>query len=383
MTSIDWIIVCLVVAMAIWGFVQGLIVGALSLVGFGAGALIGARIAPLVLTDGSHSPYAPLFALLGAILIGGVLAMLLETLGLHVKALLNTPLGILDGIGGAVLLGALAVGLAWLFGAVALQTPGARELRRDIQRSQILSRIYDRVPPSGGFLKALARFDPFPAVQGPVPNLRKPNARTARDPEVRAAARSTVRVLGTACGLGIEGSGWVAAPGVVVTNAHVVAGEDDTVVQVEGDGPRHAARAVRFDPRNDIAVLRVEGISEVPALRLDSSAPPGRSGAIIGYPRNGPLTITPGRLGPTITALSQDAYGRGPVKRRITTLAGEVRSGNSGGPMVDGRGRVLTTIFASAVSGRRRAGYGVPDTVVRDELAKAGGPVDTGPCTRG
>lgn len=383
MTSIDWIIVGLVAAMAIWGFVQGLIVGALSLAGFAAGALVGARVAPLVLSDGSHSPYAPLFALLGAIFIGGILALMLETLGLHVKALLNTPLGILDGIGGAVLLGALGIGLAWLFGAVALQTPGARELRRDIQRSQILSRLYDRVPPSGGFLKALARFDPFPAVEGPIPDLRRPNARTARDPEVRAAARSTVRVLGTACGLGIEGSGWIAAPGVVVTNAHVVAGEEDTVIQIGGAGARFAADAIGFDPRNDIAVLKVDGIQEVPPLRVDPSAPPGRSGAIIGYPHNGPLTITPGRLGPTITALSQDAYGRGPVKRRITTLAGQVRSGNSGGPMVDGRGRVLTMIFASAVSGKRRAGYGVPDSVIRDAIAKARGPVDTGPCTRG
>jgi S1-C subfamily serine protease len=154
-------------------------------------------------------------------------------------------------------------------------------------------------------------------------------------------------------------------------------------VQVEGEGERHSAHAILFDPRNDIAVLRVEGIEEVPPLRLDPNAPAGRSGAIIGYPHNGPLTIEPGRLGPTITALSQDAYGRGPVKRRITTLAGEVRSGNSGGPMVDGRGRVLTMIFASAVSGSRRAGYGVPDTVIRDALAKARSSVDTGPCTRG
>jgi S1-C subfamily serine protease len=323
-----------------------------------------------------------LFALLGAILIGGVLAMGLETLGLHVRGLLGTTLGIIDGIGGALLLGALAIGLAWLFGAVALNTPGARELRRDIQRSKILSRVYAELPPSGSFLKALARFDPFPAVQGPIPNLPAPNARIARDPEVRNAAASTVKVLGTACGLGIEGSGWVAKPGLVVTNAHVVAGENDTTVQVQGVGPRYNAQAIWFDPRNDVAVLRASGVG-APPLPLDPSAPPGRSGAILGYPHNGPLTIAPGRLGPTITALSQDAYGRGPVRRRITTLRGEVRSGNSGGPMVDGNGRVLTMIFASAVNGSRRAGYGVPDSVIRDALAKARGPVDTGPCTRG
>jgi hypothetical protein len=103
---------------------------------------------------------------------------------------------------------------------------------------------------------------------------------------------------------------------------------------------------------------------------------------VIGYPENGPLDVRPARIGPTITALSQDAYGRGPLRRKITTLRGEVRSGNSGGPLVDGRGRVLTTIFASAISGRERTGYGVPDSVLAGALARARGPVDTGPCTR-
>src|SRR3954469_15373736 len=368
--------------MAMWGFLQGLIVGLLSLAGFAAGAIAGARLAPLLLKDGSHSPYAPLFALLGAILLGGVLAMGLETLGFKLRGLLVGPLGIVDSVGGAILLGLVAFGVAWIFGAVALQTPGARELRHDIQRSKILSSLNRHLPPSGSFLNALARFDPFPSVTGRVPNLRRPNARLARDPEVRAATRSTVRVIGTACGLGIEGSGWVAGPGLVVTNAHVVAGEDDTTVQPLGVGPRYDARAVWFDPRNDVAILRSDAIKNLRPLRENVNAPSGTSGAVIGYPENGPLDVQPARIGPTITALSQDAYGRGPLRRKITTMRGLVRSGNSGGPLVDGDGRVLTTIFASSVSRGEHAGYGVPDTVVTDALAGARGAVDTGPCTR-
>ncbi|HEX6713602.1 MAG TPA: MarP family serine protease [Thermoleophilaceae bacterium] len=382
MTTIDWIIVLFVLVMAMWGFLQGLIVGALSLAGFAAGALAGARLAPLLLSDGSHSPYAPLFALLGAILLGGILAMGLESLGFKLRGLLVGPLGIVDSAGGAILLGAVGLGVAWLFGAVALNTPGARELRRDIQRSKILSSLNDHFPPSGGFLNTLARFDPFPSVTGQVPRLRAPNARLARDPQVRAATRSTVRVVGTACGLGIEGSGWVAGPGLVVTNAHVVAGEDDTTVQTLGEGQRYDAQAVWFDPRNDIAVLRSSGVSSVRPLRLNVTAPSGMPGAVIGYPENGPLDVQPARIGPTITALSQDAYGRGPIRRKITTLRGDVRSGNSGGPLVDGDGRVLTTIFASSLSRGERTGYGVPDSVVAEALAKAHGPVSTGPCTR-
>ena len=371
-----------VVVMAMWGFLQGLIVGALSLAGFIGGAVLGARLAPLLLSDGSKSPYAPLFALLGAILLGGILAMGLESLGFRLRGLLVGPLGIIDSAGGAILLACVGLGVAWLFGAVALNTPGARELRRDIQRSKILSSLNEHFPPSGGFLNTLARFDPFPSVTGQVPRLRRPNSRLARDPEVRAATRSTVRVTGSACGLGIEGSGWVAAPGLVVTNAHVIAGEDDTTVQPEGTGPRYDAQAVWFDPRNDVAILRSDGIKSLRPLRQNVNAPSGTSGAVIGYPQNGPLDVQPARIGPTITALSQDAYGRGPLRRKITTMRGLVRSGNSGGPLVDGDGRVLTTIFASSLSGGERTGYGVPDSVVTDALARARGPVDTGPCTR-
>src|SRR4051812_22203374 len=357
--------------MAMWGFLQGLIVGALSLAGFVIGALLGARIAPLLLSDGSRSPYAPLFALLGAILLGGILAMGLESLGFKLRGLLVGPLGIVDSAGGAILLAAVGLGVAWLFGAVALNTPGARDLRRDIQRSTILSSLNDHFPPQGGFLNTLARFDPFPSVRGQVPRLRRPNTRLVRDPEVRAATHSTVRVTGTACGLGIEGSGWVAGPGLVVTNAHVVAGESNTTVQPLGDGPRYDAHAIWFDPRNDVAILRAGGIGSLPALRMNVDAPTNTGGAVIGYPQNGPLDVQPARVGPTITALSQDAYGRGPLRRKITTLRGLVRSGNSGGPLVDGSGRVLTTIFASSVSRGEHAGYGVPDTVVVDALARA------------
>jgi S1-C subfamily serine protease len=191
-----------------------------------------------------------------------------------------------------------------------------------------------------------------------------------------------VKVLGTACGLGVQGSGWVAARGVVVTNAHVVAGQDDTTVQVGGAGAHLDAQAIWFDTRNDLAILRVEGLAGAPALRLGEGADEGTSAAVLGFPENGPYDVAPARLGHTATVISQDAYGRGPVRRPITALRGRVRQGNSGGPVVDGRGRVVTTIFAATVSDAGRSGYGVPDSVVAEALDDAGGPVDTGPCAR-
>lgn len=366
--------------MAVWGYTQGLVVGVLSLAGFVVGAFLGSRLAPLFLKGGAQSPYAPLITLVMALILGGVLAILLETLGFELRRRMGPALGALDGAGGAVLLGCLGLGLVWVAGAVALQTPGARHLRRDIQRSSILQALNAALPPSGPLLNALARFDPLPSVAGPPADVPAPNSRIARDPQVRAAGHSVVRVLGTACGLGVQGSGWVAANGIVVTNAHVVAGETDTTVQLEGQGPRLAARAILFDPHDDVAVLRVSGLSGTPPLHMNASASSGTSGAILGFPHDGPYDVEPARLGPSTNVLTQDAYGRGPVRRLITSFRGLVRAGNSGGPVVDGDGRVLATVFAASVGARHHTGFGVPDSVVRAALARAHGPVGTGAC---
>lgn len=380
-TAVDWIIVGFTLLLALYGYAQGFIVGALSLAGFASGAFLGTRIAPALLPGGSHSPYSPLFGLLGALIAGAILATGLEGVGWALRRrLAGRGLAAVDGALGALLTGALALGLAWLGGAVALQTPGATNLRQAIQRSTILAALNDALPPSGPILNALARFDPFPQITGPPVNVAPPNSRQARDPQIRADAPGVVRVLGTACGLGIEGSGWIGAPGTVVTNAHVVAGTDDATVQLRGIGPKLSATPVHFDPRNDIAVLRVSGLGGR-TLPLAPSAPPGESGAVLGFPENGPYDVEPARIGATVTALSEDAYGRGPVSRRITSLRARVRHGNSGGPLVDGDGRVVATVFAAAVGAGAQGGYAVPDDVVRGALARRGGPpVGTGPC---
>src|SRR5438552_206802 len=161
-------------------------------------------------------------------------------------------------------------------------------------------------------------------------------------------AAGVVRVLGTACGLGIEGSGWVARRGLVVTAAHVVAGETDTTVTTVS-GSTLPAHAVVFDSHNDVAVLRVAGLSARPLRLVDPKY--GTAVAIAGYPEDGPFDAVPGRLGSTVTVLTQDAYGRGPVRRTVTSLSGNVRHGDSGGVAVDASGAVQATVFAARANG--------------------------------
>jgi S1-C subfamily serine protease len=376
MTGLDWIILGLVLLLAVFGWVQGFVAGALALAGFAIGAWLGTRLAPLVVSDGS--PYAPAFGLLGALIAGAAFAAGFEGVGARLRRRLALPgFAFVDGILGALLTACVGLGVVWVLAAVAVQS-SAGDLRQQVQRSEILSRLNAALPPSGPLLNQLGRFDPFPRIDGPEARVPAPRAGIARDPDVRGTAASVVKVLGTACGLGVEGSGWVARPGLVVTNAHVVAGQRDTHVLPRGNGPGLRAQAVGFDPRNDLALLRVEGL-DAPPLPLADEPRPGRSAAILGFPHNGPYDVRPGRLGETRTVITQDAYGRGPVSRRLTSLRGVVRSGNSGGPMVDGRGQVVATIFAATTSGPR-GGYGVPNAVVARALEGARGEVSTGPC---
>jgi S1-C subfamily serine protease len=379
-TVLDCAIIAFTLALALWGYRQGLIVGTLTLLGFALGAFVGSRVGPLVLNQGAESPYAPLCAALGALVTGAVVAVTLESVALNLRARLIQGTGFLhlaDGAGGAALISAVALGVVWVFGAVALNAPGTAQLRVDVQRSLILRSLNEVLPPSGPILNALDRVDPAPSILGPRAPVAAPDPAVVSDPDVAAAGDSVVRVLGTACGLGVEGSGWAVEPGLVVTNAHVVAGEDDTTVTTPG-GASLPATPVHYDPENDLALLRVE--ADLPSLPLAPDPSSGTPGAVLGYPENGPYAVAPARLGETRDTVSDDSYGRGPVRRSIASLRGTVRSGNSGGPLVDDRGRVLGTVFAATTNGPA-GGFAVPNEVVAEALESPQAPVATGPCT--
>jgi len=377
-TRVDWIALGVVAVAAFVGFRRGLVASVLSLAGLVGGAYVGARVAPHVL-PGGDSAFTPLVGLGGAA-VGAVLLQTVASMVGHSfrRSLVLPPLRALDSLGGILVGAAAGLALVWIGGAVALHLPGQREARRAVQESVVLRRLNRLLPPST-IMEAIQRVDPFPSIVGPGLPTERPDPKVLERPGVKRAAPGVVRVLGTACGLAVEGSGWVARRRLVVTAAHVVAGQRDTVVELDATGGgRLSARAVVFDPKNDIAVLRVRGLPVRPLAMSDPQ--PGESVAILGYPENGPFDATPGRLGETVTVLTEDAYGRRPVRRTVTSLRGKVRHGNSGGPAVNAGGEVTTTVFAARVGAR--GGYGVPPSIVRKALARAQGPVSTGPCVR-
>ena len=289
----DWLAVVVVALTVLSGFRRGLVIGVTSLSGLVVGAVVGARIAPGVL--GTSGAYVPLVALAGAAL-GGMVGQSFGVLaGRYARKSLAVlpPLRMLDSAGGVALGAATGLAICWAIGAVLLYVPGQTELRRLAQESVVVSTLTDAVPPQR-VMDAVTRIDPFAAIAGPRAEVDPPDPLVASDTEVRAAQQSVVRIRGLACGLGVEGSGWIVQPGLVVTNAHVVAGVGSPLVD-RRDGDAIHAHVVAFDARNDVAVLRVPGLRGRALDVADFGR--GQPGALLGYPENGPLQVTPVRLG--------------------------------------------------------------------------------------
>lgn len=365
MTRVDWIALAIVALSALSGLKRGLIATALSLGGLALGAVAGARLAPHFLHGGSSSPYTPVAGLVGAAVGAIVLQTVASTVGSMARGSLSVipPLRALDTLGGLAAGALLGFSVVWVAGAVALQVPGQTQLRTEVQQSRLLQRLNEIAPPRT-ILRAFARVDPFPTIAGPAPPPLPPDPRVLSSASVQRARPSVVKITGVACGLGVEGSGWIARPHIVVTAAHVVAGAKG----IRADG--RAATPLVVDRAHDVAVLRVVRLGAPPLALGDPR--PGDAVAILGYPENGPFDARPGRVGSTAGVLVSGHL------RQVTVIRGIVRHGNSGGPAVNAHGAVEATVFAARIGSP--AGYGIPAATVRAALAKARRPVSTGGC---
>jgi len=371
---VDVLLLLGVAVFSIVGAHRGLAAQALSLGGLALGAVIGSVVAPLFLSD--NSAWLPVAGLLGALTGAFVLGTAAGALGRPVRRFvsLHPPLATLDRIGGIALGALIALAVGWLLAVLALHQP-ALGLRAEVRGSAILPRLLSAVPPDR-VLQALNRFDPLPLLPGLEGTLPPPDPSVLESPGADLAAESVVKLEGTACGVGTQGSGWVVRPGLVATNAHVIAGHRGTRVLVP-NGQDLSARPVYVDVTNDIALLRVSGL-EAASLRTRAEADRPLPVALLGYPRNGPLTATAGTAGESRTVLSPDAYGRGTHARVVVPLRGAVQPGESGGPVVDRSGRVVAMIFGGTRDGE--GGFAVPVDLVLDAAGERLRRVPSGPC---
>lgn len=381
LSGLDLGISLFVLLVVLRGARTGFLAGILSLVGVVVGAAVGSRVAQYLLSSEESVVFGAGITLVSILVFAVLGDILARTISGSLRTSIAGPTSAaLDSVGGAALGLALSLVVVWAVGIFALQTPSFLGIQPAIERSRIVVALEDRMP-SELLTSAVAQLDPLPQIRGPEVNLGQPSEEILNDPEVLAAAESTVKVTGIACGFGVEGSGWVAAPNLVVTNAHVVAGEFSTTVQPQGYGPTYDADVVLFDRRNDLAVLRVSGLGAEP---LDTSGPrSNEQAAVIGFPGNGPLNLQAATTGETRRVVSSDAYNEGPIERVVTSFRVHVRPGNSGGPAVNGDGEVISTIFASRADSSD-SGYGIPAQIIERRVEAASNrysPVSTGPCS--
>ena len=188
---------------------------------------------------------------------------------------------------------------------------------------------------------------PFPAALGredAPPDPGEPPDDALDATTIAQVRSSVVRVTGVACDQVLDGSGAVVEDRLVVTNAHVVAGEDVTTV-VDGSGLEHAATVIAFDPIHDIALLAVPSLNAQPLTLARPEE--GARAAVFGFPGGGSLKISPARIGKTIRANGTDIYRDGRSVRDVVVLAAEVVPGDSGAPVIDESGRLVALVFAT------------------------------------
>ena len=378
MSLVDLLVVVVVGVAALAGWRRGLVAQLISFSGVLIGAIVGSRVAPLFLSGGADSPWVPLASLVGALVGAVLLQALTSMLGTTMRArIVPGRLRIVDSAGGLATGALVGLGVMWLLAVLAIQQP-AVGLRDQVERSFVMARLVDHVP-ARTVLAALESLDPLPLLSGvPHASLPEPDPSVIDIELARATYPSVVEIVGTSCGLRAQGSGWVASPSLVVTNAHVVAGQSDTRVYTPGN-QRLAGYIVYLDPANDVAVLHVPDL-EAPALKLARRAARGETVVLLGYPRGGPLQADYATAGRATKVIAPDALNRSRGFRTVVPLRASVEPGESGGPVINSEGRVVSMVFGATQDSE--GSVGVPLSAIRDALASDLRPVAASGCVR-
>ena len=392
--TVDWVdllIIGLMLLAAVHGLRLGALVQILTFGGFLVGFLLGTLVWVPLLGDGHHDVTRSVLLVALVLLTACSFGFAGRVLGTWSNVTVRRHhLGHVDavlGVGVAVVAVLLSV---WLVAAV-FTSPNSRFTSLDaaVAKSDILhsiDRILPQAPSIFNDLQTFLNNQGFPQVFTTLTPPSTPSVSTPSNPETRALADpavfSTVKILGTACNNEQEGSGFVVGPGLVATNAHVVAGEGSGNTQVIVDSNAYAATPVLFDPSFDLAVLRTDAPLG-PALTISPNlVPRGTQAALLGYPEDGPLAIDPAGVTEEVTAIGKDIYNNGSVTRGVYALDASVEPGNSGGPLLGPGGQVIGVVFSRSTV-YQDVGYALtsPGVLARVQAATHDrSAVSTGPC---
>jgi len=356
---LDVVLIVATIMFAIGGFRQGFVTATLSFFGFFGGAVIGAQLADPIAgrlaQDSSWRIAVAVAVVLALALVGQVLAV---SLGNQLRSRLTwRPAQTVDAVLGAVV-SAVAVLLVFWMVATPLASAPYPRVSSAVRDSQVIRGVDDVVPRQvrslySSLRDAVRSYD-FPEVFGPlvptrVRSVPRPDPKLLQSPAVATAHPSVVKITGQAesCARRVEGSGFVYAPNRIITNAHVVAGIDQSSVQV--GGARREATVVLYDPDRDVAVLYVPDLGLRPLPFASRPVDTNADAIVLGYPEDGPFFAGAARIRDRMEIRGPDIYNDRTVTREVYSIYGDVRSGNSGGPLIAPDGSVLGVIFAAAV----------------------------------
>jgi S1-C subfamily serine protease len=376
---LDLILVVLVVAFGVAGYRQGFIIGVLSFAGFIGGGAIGAAFGPQLARSITTNPAWQAVAAIVVVFVAAMIGQLIASgIGVAMRSRLTWhPATVVDAVGGAAVSAIAVLLIAWLIGSAVAYAPFP-VISRQVNNSAVL-RVIDRLVPQAANVwfsdfRSLLASGPYAQVFGALGaegalNLQAPSTAVLHSAGLAAARASIVKVEGIApsCSHKIEGSGFVYAPGHVLTNAHVVAGVTEQQDVITTRGFSFAARVVLYDPKRDVAVLYVPGLDARP-LRFAGPAPLNADAIVAGFPLDGPFTAVAARIGPSQSATSPDIYQSTQVSRQIYSIYAEVKPGNSGGPLLSRQGTVDGVVFAAAIS-VPHTGYALTASEVASDAA--------------
>jgi S1-C subfamily serine protease len=380
---LDLILIVLVIAFAVAGYRQGFIIGVLSFVGFIGGGAIGAAFAPRIARAITHNTgWQAVTAIIVVFLAAMIGQLFASGAGVAMRSRLTwRPATFVDSIGGALVSVLAVLLIAWLIGSAVAYAPFP-VISRQVNDSAVLRTVDRLMPPDASLVfsdfRQLLESGPYAQVFGAL-GAEGALAVGPPDPAVLGSyglshdEQSIVKVKGiaTSCSEQIEGSGFVYAPGHVLTNAHVVAGVDEDETVYTNSGQPLSAHVVFFDPKVDIAVLDVPGLDGL-GLRLlpwEGQAKVGANAIVAGYPLDGGFKAVPARVGGTEDATSPDIYQTAQVTRQIYAVRALVQQGNSGGPLLDpANGNVYGVVFAAATS-VSDTGYALTAAQVENDAA--------------
>ncbi|WP_028849773.1 MarP family serine protease [Thermocrispum municipale] len=393
MNWVDVLVVVVAVIAAASGARQGVIIALPAFLGVLAGAVIGIKVAPLIVDMFDHPAAKVAFAVATVVFLVALGETFGVWIGRTIKERVDSPkLAWLDNSLGAIVQGIVVFVVAWLIALPLTSVSGLPGLASAINGSAVLSQVNDVMPEQAralpNDLRKLLDVSGLPSViapfvQPPAAEVQPPDKRLQRSPVVRELRDKVLKIRGDApsCSRTLEGSGFVVAPQRVMTNAHVVAGT--TSVRVETDEGTLPARVTHFDPDVDVAVLAVPDLNAAPIPFADVPAASGDNAIVLGYPLDGPYTATAARIRQRTELRGPDIYESKTVRRDVFTVRGSIRSGNSGGPMVNPDGEVIGLVFGASVQDPD-TGFTLTAAEVEPEARRAPemvNDVGTGRCT--